>query len=90
MFHTLNRSLQSTHYQTSSPPYGTSSAGCRGIICSDQGMINVSANKSILGLQVSILALALISFFGETQFGVLGGTALLYGSYLVGKYESDR
>ena len=54
-------------------------------------MIDMSANKSIVGLQVSILALAKINFFGETSFGFLGGIALLlYGSYLVGTNEFDR
>jgi|GEM_PF-5207462 len=51
----------------------------------------MSANMSIVGLQVSMLAVALINFFGETEFGFLGGIALLlYGSYLVGDNEFDR
>ncbi|WP_193308784.1 hypothetical protein [Halorubrum halophilum] len=51
----------------------------------------MSANKSIVGLQVSIWAVALINLFGETEFGFLGGIALLsYGSYLVENTEFDR
>ena len=51
----------------------------------------MSVNRGIVGLRGSISALALINFFGETDFGFLEGIALLlYGSYLVGNNEFDR
>ena len=66
--------------------------GCREIICSEQNIIDMSANKSIIGLQVSILGLAVANFYaGSTSFGFLVPVALLlYGSYLVGTNEFDR
>ena len=53
----------------------------------------MSANKSIIGLQVSILGLAVANFYAgsSTLFGFLVPVALLlYGSYLVGNNEFDR
>ncbi|WP_233562844.1 hypothetical protein, partial [Haloarcula sp. Atlit-120R] len=66
--------------------------GCREIIYIEQNTVDVSANKSIIGLQVSILGLAVANFYaGSTLFGFLLPVALLlYGSYLVGTNEFDR
>jgi len=52
----------------------------------------MSANKSIIGLQVSILGLAVANFYrGSDIFGFLVPVALLlYGSYLVGNNEFNR
>ena len=66
--------------------------GCRKIICSENNPSDMSTNKSIIGLQVSILGLAVGNFYsGSTVFGFVVPVALLlYGSYLVGTNEFDR
>lgn len=51
----------------------------------------MSVNKSLIGIQVSILGLAVAILFGEIGPGyLLSIFMLLYGSYLVGNNEYDR
>lgn len=51
----------------------------------------MSGDKSIIGLQVSILGLAVANFYSDIIFGFsVPVVLLLYGSYLVGTNEFDR